>query len=86
MATPRLVAAMTLLAAPFAAEAQPARVHRVGVVHQGGAYSPTVNGLREGLRKLGLEEGKQVAFGVWRTPRRISRRWRPRRGASRRLR
>ena len=53
-----------LLVVPLAVEAQPARIYRVGVVHQGGAYSQTVNGLREGLRELGLEDGKQVALDV----------------------
>jgi hypothetical protein len=47
-----------LLAAPLAAEAQPARVYRVGVVLQGGPYSGAVDGLRKGLAELELEEGK----------------------------
>ncbi len=49
-----------LLAAPLAAEAQQARVYRVGVVLQGGPYLGTVDGLRKGLAELGLEEAKQV--------------------------
>jgi hypothetical protein len=47
-----------LLAAPLAAEAQPARVYRVGVVLQGGPYSGAVDGLRKRLAELELEEGK----------------------------
>jgi putative ABC transport system substrate-binding protein len=40
--------------------AQTAKLYRVGVIHPGGAVSATVNGLRQGLRELGMEEGKQV--------------------------
>jgi putative ABC transport system substrate-binding protein len=53
-----------LAAAPLAVEAQPPRVYRVGVVHQGGPYSQAVDGLRDGLRELGLEEGKQLLLRV----------------------
>ena len=53
-----------LLAAPPAAEAQPARVYRVGVVLQGGPYLEAVDGLRKGLAELELEEGKQFVLHV----------------------
>ena len=53
-----------ILSAPLAAEAQQARVHRVGVILQGGPYLRAVDGLRKGLAELGLEEGKQVVFHV----------------------
>jgi putative ABC transport system substrate-binding protein len=53
-----------LLAAPLAAEAQQPRVHRVGVILQGGPYSGAVDGLRKGLAELGLEEGKQLILHV----------------------
>jgi putative ABC transport system substrate-binding protein len=53
-----------LLASPLAAEAQQARVYRVGVVLQGGPYSGAVDGLRKGLAELGLEEGKQLILHV----------------------
>ena len=53
-----------VLAAPLAAEAQQARVYRVGVVLQGGPYLGAVDGLRKGLAELGLEEGKQVVLHV----------------------
>jgi putative ABC transport system substrate-binding protein len=53
-----------LLAAPLGAEAQQARVYRVGVILQGGPYSQAVDGLREGLRELGLEEGTQIVLLV----------------------
>jgi len=53
-----------LLAAPRTADAQQARVYRVGVVLQGGPYSGAVDGLRKGLGELGLEEGKQFILHV----------------------
>src|SRR5437879_2166329 len=53
-----------LLAAPLPAEAQPARVYRVGVVLQGGPYLEAVDGLRKGLAELELEEGKQFVLHV----------------------
>jgi putative ABC transport system substrate-binding protein len=53
-----------LLAAPLAVGAQQARVHRVGVILQGGPYMLAVDGLREGLGKLGFEEGKEFVLHV----------------------
>ena len=53
-----------LLARPRAADAQQARVYRVGVVLQGGPYVGAVEGLRKGLGELGLEEGKQFILHV----------------------
>ncbi|MSQ63666.1 MAG: ABC transporter substrate-binding protein, partial [Betaproteobacteria bacterium] len=56
---------LALGAAPLVAEAQPARVFRVGVVLQGGdAYYAAIDGLRDGLKALGLEDGKQVVLHV----------------------
>ena len=52
---------VALLAAALAV-AQPARVYRVGVIYYGGLYESGVEGLREGLRDLGWEEGKQFAL------------------------
>ena len=51
-----------VLAAPLAGESQQGRVYHVGVVYQGGPYSEFIAGLREGLKELGLEEGKQFVF------------------------
>src|SRR6267378_1214988 len=59
-----LLALGALLAAPRAADAQQGRVYRVGVIHQGGPYSAVIDGLRDGLRELGLEEGKQFVLHV----------------------
>jgi putative ABC transport system substrate-binding protein len=53
-----------LLAAPLAAEAQQARLYRIGVILQGGPYSAAIDGLRDGLRELGLDEGKQFVLHV----------------------
>ena len=59
-----LITTGVLLAAPLAAHAQQPRVYRVGVVLLGGPYSAAVNGLRDGLKELGLEEGKQLILHV----------------------
>jgi putative ABC transport system substrate-binding protein len=53
-----------LLAALPAVEAQPARLYRVGVILLGGPYSLAVDGLREGLRELGFEEGKNFVLDI----------------------
>ena len=41
------------------AQAQQPKVHRVGIITSGGAWYETIDGLRVGLRQLGLQEGKQ---------------------------
>jgi putative ABC transport system substrate-binding protein len=48
------------------AGAQPARrVHRIGVLNEAWAANhPTVEGLKAGLRALGLEEGRDVRFDI----------------------
>src|SRR5262245_24887903 len=53
-----------LLAAPLMAEAQQARVYRIGVVLQGGPYFADIDGLRDGLKELGLVEGKHFVLDV----------------------
>jgi ABC-type uncharacterized transport system substrate-binding protein len=53
-----------LLPTVFLAEAQQAKVYRVGVIHQGGPYGAVVDGLRDGLRQLGYEEGKQIVLEI----------------------
>jgi putative ABC transport system substrate-binding protein len=56
---------LTLLLPPvFLVEAQQAKVYRVGVIHQGGPYRAVVDGLRDGLRQLGYEEGKQIVLEI----------------------
>ncbi len=53
-----------LLAAVPLAEAQQPKAYRVGVVTAGGQWYETIDGLRVGLRKLGLEEGKQFVLAI----------------------
>jgi putative ABC transport system substrate-binding protein len=58
------VLATMLLAAVPLAEAQQSKVYRVGVITAGGAWYETIDGLRVGLRKLGLDEGKQFILTI----------------------
>jgi ABC-type uncharacterized transport system substrate-binding protein len=51
-----LVAAM-LLPVAVLAQAQQEKVYRVGVVLPGGAFYETIDGLRVGLKQLGLQDG-----------------------------
>jgi putative ABC transport system substrate-binding protein len=46
------------------ADAQQARVYRIGVLLPGDAWYETIDGLRAGLRELGLEEGKQFVLAI----------------------
>ena len=46
------------------ARAEQTHPYRVGIVFQGGIYSAVLDGLRDGLKELGLEEGKQIVFHV----------------------
>jgi putative tryptophan/tyrosine transport system substrate-binding protein len=55
-----------LLAAPLAAEAQPAgRVYRIGVLSPGTAPPGPLEALRQELRELGYNEGRNIAI-EWR--------------------
>ena len=64
----RTLAALVVIAAvlPLAAEAQQARrPYRIGVLNEAWAANhPTVEGLKAGLRELGLEEGRDVTFDI----------------------
>ena len=64
----RKITFLTLCATLFAlcssVAAQQAKVYRVGVIHQGGPYKAVVDGLRDGLRQLGYEEGKQILLEI----------------------
>jgi putative ABC transport system substrate-binding protein len=56
-----LAAAATLVGSP--AQADPARPYRIGVLNEAfAANHPTVEGLKAGLRALGLAEGRDVTF------------------------
>jgi putative ABC transport system substrate-binding protein len=58
--------ASSVLAAPLSAfaQAQQAKVYRVGVIHEGGPYYVGVDGLKEGLRELGFAEGKDYVLEI----------------------
>lgn len=58
-----LLAAVLLMTAS-STEAQQTKVYRVGVITAGGAWYGTIDGLRAGLRELGLEEGKQFILVI----------------------
>ena len=47
-----------------AVQAQPQKPFRIGVVHEGGEYSKMIDGLKDGLRELGLEPGRDVLLDV----------------------
>ena len=64
--TPALAVFALLVSAFFAtpAGAQGARISRIGVVEQGGPYQLAIEGLKDGLREGGLEEGKHYGLRV----------------------
>jgi putative ABC transport system substrate-binding protein len=45
-------------------QAQQPKVYRVGVITAGGPYYEVIDGLRAGLKQLGLEEGKQFILEI----------------------
>ena len=53
-----------LFALCLPAEAQQPKVYRVGVLLPGEAWYEIIDGLRVGLKQLGLEEGKQYALAI----------------------
>jgi putative ABC transport system substrate-binding protein len=53
-----------LFALCMSVEAQQPKIYRVGVITQGGSFYEIIDGLRVGLRKLGLEEGKQFILTI----------------------
>ena len=59
--------AISILAAPLAAEAQPPKVPRLGFlgISPAAAYASRIEGLRQGLRELGYIEGQNIAI-EWR--------------------
>lgn len=46
------------------APAQPAKPYRIGVILPGGPLHEAIDGLRDGLRQLGLEEGKHFSLTI----------------------
>ena len=57
-----LVIALLITARP--AQAQQQKVHRIGVIMPGGPIAATIDGLRQGLADLGLQEGKQYTLTI----------------------
>jgi putative ABC transport system substrate-binding protein len=53
-----------LFALCFSAQAQQPKVYRVGVLLPGEAWYEIVDGLRIGLKQVGLEEGKQFTLAI----------------------
>src|SRR5689334_12860194 len=53
-----------VLGAASLVHAQPRKPFHVGVVHEGGVYDTIVVGLKDGLRELGLEPGKDVILDI----------------------
>src|SRR6202521_3928307 len=45
-------------------QAQQAKVYRVGVIHEGGPFYAVVEGLKDGLRELGFEQGKHYLLEI----------------------
>jgi putative tryptophan/tyrosine transport system substrate-binding protein len=59
-----VTAALSLLANPIDAQ-QASRSYRIGVLNDAWAANhPAVEGLKSGLRELGFEEGRDVAFDI----------------------
>ena len=59
-----LIALLSFFSFDFSATAQPAKPYRIGVILPGGPLHGTINGLREGLKELGLTEGKHYTLAV----------------------
>ena len=60
-----VVLALALFAAPLAADAQGKPPYRIGVVHTGFVpNTPPVEGLRAGLKALGLQEGRDLTLDI----------------------
>ena len=54
-----------LLALCLPAQAQQGKkIYRVGVIHQGGPFQAVVDGLRDGLKELGYDDGKQIRLEI----------------------
>ena len=46
------------------AEAQQAKVYCVGFIFEGGSFSKVVDGLKDGLKELGFQEGKRYVLEI----------------------
>jgi len=59
-----LLLVLLIVLSPQPAIAQAAKPSRVGILHPGGSQYETIDGLRQGLKELGLSEGKQVHLDI----------------------
>src|SRR5512135_3720310 len=60
-----VVLAFSVVAAPLAADAQAKPPYRIGVLHTGFVpNTPPVEGLRVGLKALGLVEGRDLTLDI----------------------
>jgi putative ABC transport system substrate-binding protein len=59
-----LTLSTTLFALCMSAHAQQPKMSRIGAIHQGGPYKAVVDGLRDGLKQSGLEEGKHFVLDI----------------------
>ena len=59
-----LLLAALALASVHLTQAQQIKMYRVGVIHEGGTFYAVVDGLKDGLRELGLEEGKHYVLEI----------------------
>ena len=59
-----VIALLSFFSFNFSAAAQPAKPYRIGVILPGGPLHEAIDGLRNGLRELGLEEGKQFTLTI----------------------
>ena len=59
-----IFAVCALITLHVAAGQLPGKPYRVGVIYHGEGYAVLVDGLRQGLRELGLEEGKHIILDV----------------------
>ena len=56
--------ATLVLVSDHLAQAQQAKVYRIGVIHEGGPFYAVVDGLKDGLRELGFEQGKHYLLEI----------------------
>jgi putative ABC transport system substrate-binding protein len=57
-----IIVALTVCGARV--EAQQTKVYRIGAIHHGGPYKAVVDGLQDGLRQLGLGDGKHFLLNI----------------------
>src|SRR5512145_2125163 len=59
-----LILSAILLVLCVSADAQQPKVYRVGVITAGGAWYEVIDGLRVGLKQVGLEERKHFTLAI----------------------